>query len=178
MYTVKDWVWYFILVILICVDLIITIYFAVESKMVHTSLGYCFIDPLFDQESRFIILFILILASVAGLIILINYTLLCRLGLQMGAYISSEELQIDKNSIVEKSVAIVVLKSVSIMLGYTITLLPKLVNITYQVIYQREWNYKLDLVSDFLLALNAIPNLLTTILLNSVIREKFFNFKY
>ncbi|KXN71212.1 hypothetical protein CONCODRAFT_6104 [Conidiobolus coronatus NRRL 28638] len=93
--------------------------------MIHTSLGYCFIDPLLDQESRFVILFILLLAAVAGLIILINYTLLCRLGLQMGTYISSEELQIEKNSIVEKSL--------TIMAEHTVA---KLLPLRYQAIPQ------------------------------------------
>jgi hypothetical protein len=156
----------------ICLDLAIMLYFVILKKLKHTAFGYCFIDPLGDRVSRFIGTFVLVLASLAALIIIVNYSLLCRLGFQMGSYISSEDFDMDKNSIIEKSMLIVIVKSLSIMLTYTITILPKIISTTFLAIYQKSINPKFDLLADFLLSLNTIPNLLTTILLNSAIRKR------
>jgi hypothetical protein len=173
--SVKDWVWYGILGFLICLDLALMLYFSVLEKLRPTILGYCFIDPLMDQASRFAMLFVLILAGISALIIIVNYTLLCRLGLRMGSYISSEDFSIDKNSIIEKSMLIVMTKSLSIILTYTITIFPKIISVTNLVIYQKSISPKFDLIADFLLSMNTVPNLLTTILLNSIIRKRLIN---
>ncbi|KXN71211.1 hypothetical protein CONCODRAFT_6103 [Conidiobolus coronatus NRRL 28638] len=144
-----------------------------------TLLGYCFIDPLLDQSSRYGYLFVLVVGIIAIVIIVANYCILCRMGLKMGSYIGSEELQIDKNSIVEKSVIIVIVKSLTIALAYIFTITPKIISVAVQVVTQKPMDPLFQLVADFLFALNTIPNLLTTVLLNSVIRErlKFILFK-
>jgi hypothetical protein len=172
---VKDLVWYSILIFLIILDLILCLYFAINKKMVPTILGYCFINPLQGNMSRFASFFVIVLATISILIIIVNYALLCRLGLQMGTYINSEELQMDKNSIVEKSILIVVTKSVAITSTYLILILPKLVTAVYTTIHLKSINDEFDVVADFLLGLNSFPNLLTTILLNSTIRGRIFS---
>jgi hypothetical protein len=148
------------------------LYFVILKKLKLTAMGYCFIDPSGDRVSKFIGLFVLALASLAALTIIVNYSLLCRLGLQMGSYINNEEFNMDKNSIIEKSMLIVIGKSLSIMLTYTITILPKIISTAFFAIYQKSISPKFDLLADFLLTLNTIPNLLTTILLNSIIRKR------
>ncbi|KXN71213.1 hypothetical protein CONCODRAFT_6105 [Conidiobolus coronatus NRRL 28638] len=169
---VKPWACYSVLMLSICLDLALMLYFVILEKFKPTIIGYCFIDPFEVGVPKFIGLFVLIIAGLATLVIMVNYSLLCRLGLQMGSYVNSEEFNIDKNSIIEKSMLIVIAKSLSIMLTYTITILPKIISVTILTIYQRPINPKFDLIADFLLSLNTIPNLLTIVLLNKVIRKR------
>jgi hypothetical protein len=70
---------------------------------------------------------------------------------------------------------IVMTKSLSIILTYTITIFPKIISVTNLVIYQKSISPKFDLIADFLLSMNTVPNLLTTILLNSIIRKRLIN---
>jgi hypothetical protein len=176
---VNDCVWYIVFASFIIVDLSLCLYFAILKKMRPTLLGYCFIDPLLDQSSRSGYLFVLAVGIIAIVIIVANYCILCRLGLKMGSYIDSEELEIDKNSIIEKSIIVVITKCVSIVLTYIITIAPKIASVAAQLVTQKPINPLFELVADFLFSLNTIPNLLTTILLNSIIRErlKFISFK-
>jgi hypothetical protein len=173
---INEWIWYIVFASLVCYDLAMLSYFAISKKLRPTLMGYCFIDPLEGQISRYCILSIVILGLIAIITIISNYTFICLLGLKMGAYARSDEIRLEKNSIVEKSTIIVLSKAISIALTYLISFCPKLITTTYAVINLKSIGLKFDLISDFLISICILPNLLTIVLLNSVIRQRFFNF--